>query len=63
MFENYFKFKQNKTNLKTEVTAGITTFLTMAYIMFLNPIILKDGGFDFGGSILQLFWPLQLLAL
>ena len=49
MFENYFKFKQNKTNLKTEVTAGITTFLTMAYIMFLNPIILKDGGFDFGG--------------
>ena len=49
MFENYFKFKQNKTDLKTEVTAGITTFLTMAYIMFLNPIILKDGGFDFGG--------------
>ncbi len=49
MFENYFKFKQNKTDLKTEVTAGITTFLTMAYIMFLNPIILQDGGFDFGG--------------
>ena len=49
MFENYFKFKQNKTDLKTEVTAGVTTFLTMAYIMFLNPIILKDGGFDFGG--------------
>ena len=49
MFENYFKFKQNKTDLKTEVTAGVTTFLTMAYIMFLNPIILHDGGFDFGG--------------
>ena len=49
MFENYFKFKQNKTDLKTEITAGVTTFLTMAYIMFLNPIILKDGGFDFGG--------------
>ena len=49
MFENYFKFKQNKTDLKTEVTSGVTTFLTMAYIMFLNPIILKDGGFDFGG--------------
>ena len=49
MFENYFKFTQNKTDLKTEVTAGVTTFLTMAYIMFLNPIILKDGGFDFGG--------------
>ena len=31
------------------MTAGFTTFLTMAYIMFLNPLILSDGGFDFGG--------------
>ena len=49
MFEKYFQFKKNKTNLRTEIIAGTTTFLTMAYIMFLNPIILKDGGFDFGG--------------
>ena len=49
MFEKYFEFKKNKTDLKTEVIAGVTTFLTMAYIMFLNPVILKDGGFDFGG--------------
>ena len=49
MFEKYFEFKKNKTDLKTEITAGVTTFLTMAYIMFLNPVILKDGGFDFGG--------------
>ena len=49
MFEKYFKFKENKTDLKTEIIAGTTTFLTMAYIMFLNPVILKDGGFDFGG--------------
>ena len=49
MFEKYFEFKKNNTDLRTEITAGITTFLTMAYIMFLNPIILKDGGFDFGG--------------
>jgi len=31
------------------VIAGVSTFLTMAYIMFLNPVILADGGFDFGG--------------
>jgi AGZA family xanthine/uracil permease-like MFS transporter len=36
-------------SFKTEVIAGVTTFLTMAYIMFLNPVILADGGFDFGG--------------
>ena len=34
MFENYFKFKQNKTNLKTEVTAGITTFDYGLYNVF-----------------------------
>ena len=49
MLENYFEYKKNKTDFKTEVTAGFTTFLTMAYIMFLNPAILSDGGFDFGG--------------
>merc|ERR1711981_512451 len=42
-------YKKHKTDFKTEVTAGVSTFLTMAYIMFLNPVILADGGFDFGG--------------
>jgi len=46
---SYFEYRKNKTDFKTEVTAGVTTFLTMAYIMFLNPVILADGGFDFGG--------------
>ena len=49
MLDNYFKYKQHKTDFKTEVVAGVSTFLTMAYIMFLNPLILSDGGFDFGG--------------
>ena len=49
MLDKYFEYKKNKTDFKTEVTAGVTTFLTMAYIMFLNPVILADGGFDFGG--------------
>ena len=49
MLDNYFDYKKHKTDFKTEVIAGLTTFLTMAYIMFLNPVILADGGFDFGG--------------
>jgi adenine/guanine/hypoxanthine permease len=55
MLEKYFNYKQNKTDFKTEVIAGVTTFLTMAYIMFLNPFILsgeiartEKGFFDFG---------------
>ena len=46
---SYFYYRKHKMDFKTEVIAGVTTFLTMAYIMFLNPIILADGGFDFGG--------------
>ena len=49
MLDKYFEYKKHKTDFQTEVIAGTTTFLTMAYIMFLNPIILSDGGFDFGG--------------
>ena len=47
MLDKYFDYKKHKTDFKTEVIAGVTTFLTMAYIMFLNPVILADGGFDF----------------
>ena len=41
MLKNYFNYKKHKTDFKTEVIAGTTTFLTMAYIMFLNPFILS----------------------
>jgi len=40
MMDKYFEYRKHKTNFKTEVIAGVTTFLTMAYIMFLNPFIL-----------------------
>jgi AGZA family xanthine/uracil permease-like MFS transporter len=43
MNENYFQLKQRQTNVRTEVLAGITTFLTMAYIIFANPAILSNG--------------------
>ncbi len=41
MLDKYFDYKKHKTDFKTEVIAGVTTFLTMAYIMFLNPVILQ----------------------
>lgn len=45
--EKFFKLKERKTDVKTEVLAGITTFLTMAYILAVNPGILSDAGMDF----------------
>ncbi len=42
--DNYFKLGEHGTNVRTEVLAGITTFLTMAYIIFVNPSILGDAG-------------------
>ncbi|WP_195763928.1 NCS2 family permease [Pseudoduganella rivuli] len=42
--ENLFKLKENGTDVRTEIVAGITTFLTMAYIIFVNPAILGDAG-------------------
>lgn len=41
---SYFKLKERKTNIRTEIIAGITTFMTMAYIIFVNPAILSQGG-------------------
>ncbi|MFP4017155.1 MAG: NCS2 family permease, partial [Halanaerobiales bacterium] len=49
MLENLFKLKDNGTNVKTEVIAGFTTFMTMAYIIFVNPSILSDAGMPFEG--------------
>lgn len=46
MLEKFFKLKENNTNVKTEVMAGITTFMTMAYILAVNPNILSASGMD-----------------
>ncbi|ABS41239.1 NCS2 family permease [Clostridium botulinum] len=46
--ENYFKLKENGTTFKTEILAGITTFMTMAYILVVNPGILSQAGMNFG---------------
>ena len=48
MLDSYFKLGEHGTTVKREVLAGCTTFLTMAYITFVNPAILSDTGMDFG---------------
>lgn len=46
MLDKYFKISENKSSIRTEIMAGITTFMTMAYILFLNPNILSATGMD-----------------
>lgn len=46
--EGFFALSENGTNVKTEILAGLTTFVTMAYILFVNPLILADAGMDRG---------------
>lgn len=49
--ERYFRFKELGTDLRTELLAGVTTFLTMAYIVFVNPSILQDAGVPAAGAM------------
>ena len=51
MLEKLFHLKENGTTVKTELIAGVTTFITMVYILALNPSILSASGMD-AGSIL-----------
>lgn len=48
MFERIFNLKSNKTTVRTEIIAGLTTFFSMAYILFVNPSVLGDAGMDKG---------------
>lgn len=50
--ERWFKLSANNTTVTTEIMAGITTFVTMSYIMFLNPIIMSNSGMPFDGLFL-----------
>lgn len=51
MLEKLFKLKENNTNVKTEILAGVTTFLTMSYILAVNPMILSKAGLPFSGVL------------
>ena len=51
MIERIFKLKENNTTVRTEIVAGITTFMTMAYILAVNPSILSKTGMDVGALV------------
>jgi len=51
LVKTYFQFEANQTNLKQEIIAGATTFLTMSYIIIVNPKILEVAGIPFGLSM------------
>ena len=65
--EKFFKLKENGTNVSTEIMAGITTFMTMAYILAVNPNILSVSGMDrgavFTATALSAFIATCLMAL
>jgi len=48
LLERLFKLSENGTDVRTEILAGLTTFMTMAYILIVNPLILSDAGMDRG---------------
>ena len=48
MLDSLFKLNVNDTNIKKEILAGFTTFITMSYIIFVNPQIMSSTGMDFG---------------
>ncbi len=50
--ERFFDFKEKGTSFKTEIIAGLTTFMTMAYIIFVQPAVLSQAGMDFGAVMM-----------
>lgn len=50
--EKFFKLKKHGTDVRTEVTAGLTTFFAMSYILFVNPSILSQAGMPAQGVFL-----------
>ncbi|CEA02913.1 putative transporter [Pseudomonas saudimassiliensis] len=50
MLDKLFQLKAHGTNVRTEIIAGVTTFLTMAYIVFVNPMMMADAGIDPGAA-------------
>ena len=52
--DRIFKLKENQTTVKTEVLAGVTTFMTMAYIIFVQPQVLGAAGMDMGAVMIAI---------
>lgn len=60
VLERLFKLNQKKTNVKTEMLAGLTTFMALAYIIFVNPNILADAGIPKEAAIASTIWATAL---
>ena len=56
MIDRFFGLAAHRTDVRTEVVAGITTFLAMAYIIFVQPAVLSAAGMDFGASWWRPAW-------
>ena len=50
-FEKQFRLSENKVTVRSEISAGITTFMAMAYIIVVNPGILSESGMPFGSVL------------
>ncbi|MDD5116759.1 MAG: NCS2 family permease [Candidatus Omnitrophica bacterium] len=50
--EDFFKLKELGTDIRTEAIAGLTTFMAMAYIIFVNPVMISQTGMDFGAAMM-----------
>ena len=51
MIEHWFKLAELRTDVRTEILAGVTTFMTMAYIIVVQPTVLQAAGMDFGAVV------------
>lgn len=51
MLDRLFRLSEHRTTVRTEIVAGVTTFLTMAYIIFVQPAVLQAAGMDFGAVL------------
>ncbi len=63
LLENIFKLSEKRTNVKTEIIAGVTTFVTLAYIIFVNPNILADAGIPKEAAIASTIWATALTTM
>lgn len=56
----FFQLQQHGTNVRTELLAGFTTFVTMAYIIFVNPQVMASAGMDHGAALIMpvSWWPI-----
>ena len=63
ILEKLFKLSKKNTNVRTEVIAGLTTFIALAYIMFVNPNIMADAGVPKEAAIASTIWIAALATM